>query len=212
MAEYLTKPQFARRLGISRSAVNYAIKKNRINTIRQSGVTLVDWHTGMEHWIATCTNPHALRKVRKHLKAANRSKEAETETGRYYTLRNPGSSKIPRRNNHEDQSAETLLNKPLEEMTSSDASELIVVVKAKKAQLEYEKEAKKCIEVDIVEPEMLDIAAKVKGAMLSIPDRISTSLEGLNHQEIHNKLTTEIKHALTNLSQSLKCIEKLKDD
>lgn len=208
MAEWLTKRQFAIRLGITRTSVNYAIQRDRIHTTMRAGETRVNWHTEMVRYMKHCS-PETLQRVKYHLEASNRKGESDKASARLYHRR--GRSKKLIDENGETQSAETLLNKGLEEMTSGDAAELITVVKAKKAQLEYETAAGKLIEVEVVAEEQLDMAAKVKSAMLTIPDRVSTMLEGLKHTEIHNKLTKEIKHALTNLSQSLKCIEKLKE-
>lgn len=205
MAEFLTKRQFALRLGVSRTAVNYAIKQNRVHTTMRRGKTVVNWHVEMERFIKTCRNPRTLQQVKHHLEQLHRNKEAKTTTGeRLYTRKKANRFTD---DNGENQSAETLLNKPLEDMTSLDAAELITVVKAKKAQLEYETAAGKLIEAEDVVQEMLDIAAKVKTAMLNIPDRVSSMLEGLDHVAIHNKLTKEINHALTNLSQRLKIID-----
>ena len=92
----------------------------------------------------------------------------------------------------------------IEDMDTGDVLELTTAIKAKKAQLEYEKELGKKIDLDEVLIAQEEIATAVKSAVLSIPDRVCSEMVGMNAHDMHRLLTEELNHALTSLASGLR--------
>lgn len=214
MPELVGAAEFARRLGITHTAVRNAINRGQIKNIRGRSPVRINWDSEFPRFMQTCQSQDMLRRIKYHLEHPPKS-ESESKKNVYCRKnrkRTYHHATRPPKGTRPSGEIEELLSKKIEEMTTADAAELAIVIKAKKAQLDYEKDEKKWIEVDLVLGEWLDMAAKMKSAMLSIPDRVTSMLEGLDYDAAHKLLTDEIKHALTNLSENLKCIEEMKED
>jgi phage terminase Nu1 subunit (DNA packaging protein) len=88
-------------------------------------------------------------------------------------------------------------------ITDTNAAVRERVYKARKAKLDYLERRGELIPSDAVLREWQAIAQGVQSRLLSIPDRVSTMVEGLKHREIHRVLTDEIRDALATLSDSI---------
>ena len=89
-------------------------------------------------------------------------------------------------------------------INSANAPLMERVYKAKKAKLDYLAAKKELISAETVSSEWQAIAQGLLAGLLSVPDRVSTMLEGMKHREIHAALTKEIKHACQQLSDSIR--------
>lgn len=89
-------------------------------------------------------------------------------------------------------------------ITDANAAQRERVFKARKAKLDYLERKEELIPASEVLREWQTIAQGVQAQLLSIPDRVSTMIEGMKHREIHRTLTDEIRHALAQLSDSVK--------
>jgi hypothetical protein len=68
--------------------------------------------------------------------------------------------------------------------------------------LDLEQRQGKLIDAEQVEKDAYEIGRRVRDSVLSIPDRISASLAVINDEsEIHNRLKTELRNALTGLAE-----------
>ncbi len=88
-------------------------------------------------------------------------------------------------------------------ITNENAAVRERVYKARKAKLDYLERRDELIPAAEVMREWQTIAQGVQARLLSIPDRVSTMVEGLKHREIHKVLTDEIRNALATLSDSI---------
>jgi phage terminase Nu1 subunit (DNA packaging protein) len=89
-------------------------------------------------------------------------------------------------------------------VTYSDVRTKRELFTAKKAELEYRRAAGKLINAKAVERAWQNIAVSVQKAVLTVPDRVTPLLVGeVDQTIIHNRITTELKYALKNLSFSL---------
>ena len=89
-------------------------------------------------------------------------------------------------------------------ITEQNAAQRERMYKARKAKLDYLQSMGELIPAATVMREWQVIAQGVQGRLLSIPDRVSTIVQGMKHRDIHKVLTDEIRHALAVLSDSIK--------
>lgn len=89
-------------------------------------------------------------------------------------------------------------------ITETNAAQRERMYKARRAKLEYLQLQGDLVPAATVEREWQTIAQGVQARLLSIPDRVSTMVEGMKHREIHRVLTEEIRHALTDIADSVR--------
>jgi hypothetical protein len=84
------------------------------------------------------------------------------------------------------------------------AREQEALFKAKRAQLDYEKEQHKLVEIEMVQQLIANVAVDTCKAILTVPDRIAPVLSTMEDvSKIHKYLTTELTYALNSLSTEL---------
>lgn len=81
------------------------------------------------------------------------------------------------------------------------AREQEALFKAKRAQLEFEKEMEKLIDIATVQKLVANMGVDTCKAILAVPDRVSAVLSTMEDEvDIHRYLTEELNYALNNLS------------
>jgi len=172
--EIVTLREFARRVGVSLTAVQKGVQNGRIyadkdpKTGRISGI---DYDTQAEAWVANAMHPQK----RPHNIAGNRTQ-----------LRQPEDSPSPRS------------GMPLAEIQR--ARELVKLqldnVKLKEAQGDL-------VAATDVEKQGRQLASVIISSMYNIPDRISDELAGMSEpHDIHRLLLEEIDRAVQELRQT----------
>lgn len=89
-------------------------------------------------------------------------------------------------------------------ITEINAAQRERMYKARKAKLDYLQRKDELIPAATVLREWQNVAQGVQARLLSIPDRVSTMVEGMKHRDIHKVLTDEIRNALTDVSDSIR--------
>lgn len=195
--EYLTKAQFARRLGIHYNVLLRAIKAGRVEQVDRFGKTRIEYHSNRRRFIESSRNPERFMNDRAKHKGNN---------GRI------GSKKVDTIKTNNVAHEVDLMEPPPDtdgdfrpQMSRMEAESVKQVYLAKQAKLKFLKQAGVLIETDKVKREWEEIAVRVQKAMLSIPDRVSEIFASIDDaEEIHQELTTEIHHALSSLQYRVK--------
>lgn len=85
----------------------------------------------------------------------------------------------------------------------SESKTLEAAYKARLAQIEYEEKSGQLVEADKVKKEAFRTARITRDAMLAIPDRLAAELAGITEPfVIHQKLTAEIRGAIEEVSKA----------
>jgi phage terminase Nu1 subunit (DNA packaging protein) len=200
MPEYVTQTTFGRRIGVTHAAIYNAVRSGRIDIVETSKGMRLDWITEFPKFVRSTSNP-TIRKKFKNMKEYSglRMKRNSKHLNISKTKNEKqGNGKIV------EQELRNVFTMKIEEMDTGDILELTTAIKAKKAQLEYEKELGKKIDLDEVLIAQEEIATAVKSAVLSIPDRVCSEMVGMNAHEMHRLLTEELNHALTSLASGLR--------
>ena len=74
--------------------------------------------------------------------------------------------------------------------------------KAKLKKLEYQEEAKQLYRVEEIRRDLLEVFTKIRGELLSIPQRVAGRCEGRDTREIEEILDNEINAALEHIQKS----------
>lgn len=84
------------------------------------------------------------------------------------------------------------------------AREQEALFKAKRAQLDYEKDLQRLVDINLVQRLIANLAVDTCKAILSVPDRVAPVLSTMDDSyKIHKYLTEELKFALDTLSRTL---------
>lgn len=201
MPEYITQSTFSRRIGVSHAAIYRAVRSRRIVLVETKAGMRIDWETEFPKFVRTSSNP-SVRKKFKNMKEYSGSQmkpDSKPSDVNETKKKKKGNGKAGTQEPEHD-----VFTMKIEDMNTGDVVELTAAIKAKKAQLEYEKEMGRKIDLDEAMIAQEEIAEAVKSAMLSIPDRVCSEMEGMTSLAMHRLLTEEINHALTSLAVSLR--------
>ena len=94
-------------------------------------------------------------------------------------------------------------------MSMMEAKKLEQVMKAKLAQLKFEKESGRLVEKQAVYRELFAIGKSIRDALLAVPDRcVDDVLAARSRREAHGVMTAEIAKALEGLTGAAEKFEK----
>lgn len=176
MAKTASRAQYAKLRGVSRQAVDAAVKTGRIAAaVLEDGKLDVDLADKL--W-AENTNPV----VGEHGHIRKR-KQKDVESILNVVI---------------DAGIDPNAPPPLAESKTLEAA-----YKARLAQIEYEEKSGKLVDAEKVKKEAFRTARITRDAMLSIPDRLAAELAGITEPfVIHQKLTAEIRGAIEEVSKA----------
>lgn len=193
MSELITLMNFARRMGISHTSVMKAVNADRIDAVDKSGKLWFDWDIEMPKFVRTSRDPKVLKRYGAF--AANSEDESARDVASGKRLRRTASGS--------PSSGNELMEKPVEDMDIVEAQQLTAIMKAKRAQLDYQQAKGQLVELKLVMSLYMDIGEKVKSSVMSLPDRLCPMFEGMKAEEMHLTMSTELKHALSSLSDDI---------
>lgn len=201
MAELVTQTTFSKRIGVSHAAIYRAVHAGRIDTVETQKGTRINWDTEFPKFVRTSLNPRVRKKFKnmKQYSPSQMKQDSKLVTANKKPKKKKGNGR-----GDEEKGDYDVFTLSIEEMDVGDVLELTAAIKAKKAQLEYEREMGSLIPLDKVMATNEEIAANVKSALLSIPDRICSEMEGMSSADMHKLLVGEIKHALIALAIGLR--------
>lgn len=205
MAELVTITTFARRLGVSHTAIRFALDNDRIDGIDKKGKIWIDWKEEMPKFVKTSTDAKVIKKFGKMVFGDDEI---------------PSPPGLSRRSTKRDKEGNPLANgtalseKGMDELDIVDAQQLSAIMKAKQAQLDYEKSLGKVVDLELAMSLFMDIAERVKAGCRAMPDRLCPMFEGMSAADMHMAMTTEIEHILTQLAEDIesKMLEEAEDD
>lgn len=205
--EYITKKEFARRMGISNYAVVMAIKSGRIiPEDRGTGKEYLEWYSSRERFINLSKRPDVTRQAVSEYGDSLKTSDVRA------TPANNRKIKATKVNSHPLDSVQDPPDTDGDfhpQMNRFEAESVKQVYLAKQAKLKFLKEAGLLVEAQTVKREWEEIAVRVQKAMLAIPDRVSEIFASINDADkIHKYLEAEIRHALSSLQYSMKSEEK----
>lgn len=178
MSERVDKTNYARMRGVTRQAVNAAIRAGKLmGSVGDDG--LIDVELADKLW---AENTHPTRGYNGQLKRRggkriNNSPEEVIENAKKIGI-DPGN--VP---------------------TLVESKTIEAAYKAKLAQIEYEEKVGTLIDAEKVKKEAFRLARVTRDAMLGIPDRVAAEIAGMTDPfAVHTKLITEIRNSIENLN------------
>ena len=184
MPQRLSRRAYAKHKGVSESAVRQAIAAKRI-TVERDGK--IDPKKADAQWAKTTD----LSKPRNAVvgEPEHRRKPGEGHKPMAFSPRAAAAA-----DGLEDPEVSELLRSTQKSRAESED------YRAKTARLEYEELAGKLVSVDDVVARVFDMARRTRDLLLAIPDRIAADLVGMDPDEAHRLLTSEIRLALEEIS------------
>lgn len=188
MGELISKPEFAKRIGVSANSVYQAIRKGRIDEQEHpdTGQKVIDYESQLIRFVNTTNDIMVLKKF-KDLRAS---------------LDHTKSSAL-----NSNKKLDELINKQTDEMDMSDAAELTAILKAKKASVEYLKIENKTIDIESVVDVFSSISSEVRAQLIALPDRVVSMMEGLSYNDryelMHKEITSVLKTIGINIRKKL---------
>lgn len=138
--------EFARQLKVSRSAVQYAIKKGRIDLQTVDGKKVINLATGKKQWASTLDKKASDKAKSKGKKIIVEEYEPPAKFDKYG------------------------------DMTTAEAERRDKVNRAKLSELKYKEQAKLLVEADKVKRRAFLLARKTRDAIMQVPARHSHEL------------------------------------
>lgn len=209
--EYISKKEFARRMGISSYAVVMAIKSGRIiPEDRGSGKEYLEWYSSKERFINLSKRPDVTRQAVSEYEDSLKTSDVRVAPGNNGKIKQKYKATVV--NSHPLDSVQDPPDTDGDfhpQMSRLEAESVKQVYLAKQAKLKFLKDAGLLVEAQTVKREWEEIAVRVQKAMLAIPDRVSEIFASVNDAEkIHKDLEKEIRHALTSLQYTMKSEDK----
>lgn len=176
MKKTASRAEYAKLRGVSRQAVDAAVKSGRITAaVGEDG--RLDIAIADKLW-AENTNP------------------VQGEHGHVRKRKKKGEGEIV-------EAAVSVGIDPNRPPTLAESKTLEAAYKARLAQLEYEKLSGQVVDADAVKKVAFRTARITRDAMLAIPDRLSAELAGITEPfAIHQKLMNEIRAAIEEVSKA----------
>lgn len=190
--------EFARRIGVSLTAVQKAVKSGRITAVldEHHRITGIDWNSQKDAWVlnsASAKRRIALAYQPDGVDATPAPSSSGRNGGR--PRKDDSQPKTPRQSGRPPEPPGKTGGMTLAEIQRAQA-----LVKLNRETLALEEQKKTLVKVEEVKREMGELAAIVKSALLNIPDRLAAELAGMTDQHgIHSLLTQEINAALSEL-------------
>lgn len=180
MSERVDKTNYARMRGVTRQAVNAAIRAGKLmGAVGDDG--MIDVAMADKLW-AENTHP---------------------TSGYNGQLRRRGGRRVNNSPDEVIENAKKIGIDPSAVPTLVESKTIEAAYKAKLAQLEYEEKISKLIEVEKVKKEAFRLARVTRDAMLGIPDRVSAEIAGMTDPfAVHTKLMAEIRNAIEGLTSA----------
>lgn len=186
VTEYISIGEFARRLGVSRSAVQYGIKKGRVTLKDVDGKRLIAAAAGRKQWAAHTDKiaSDKAKKKKKKIVVTNIPYEAPPKFDKEGA------------------------------MTIAEADRRDKVNRAKLSDLKYKEQAKELVHVDKVQREGFLLARKTRDAVMQVPSRFAHELAVITDpHKIEIKLTKLLQKALQKLiTTEEKRVEKIEKE
>lgn len=226
MGEKITMSEFRKRLGgLCESAAQNAWKKGRMigerSSVTPNAPLILDWEASIKLFCETSTtykiqgddlidlrtgdvlhkfppgtlagNNFLQRKVPLQVKSANGNLQAVVDTKEWEHLQEFAKLGL-----------QVFDEKGRPKSIITLAREQEALFKAKKAQLDYEKDLQKSVDIEMVQKLIANLAVDTCKAILAVPDRVSPVLSTMEDaHKIHQYLTEELKFALDTLSRTL---------
>lgn len=182
--QYITPTAYARLRGVSKTAVQKAIKTGRLKKsigYSPSGLPLVNPALANKEWVSNAVSVNF-----NHPPAAPAKAKA--------TAKKPKPQK-------------EIVSEPPEDAAGGGGGNSIVasravreVYQARLAKMTYEEKTGKLIDASTVRNQAFRLARTVRDSILNVPDRISAELFGMDSvAELHERLTEELRQALESL-------------
>lgn len=193
--EYISRPELRERLGISKPAEKKAIDTGRLKLELYKGKWMYEWHSNRTRFIGSSRDPfrYTPDKVAKR-KPLTLKRKIKLKA----TMGNEDD-----RGNHPIDLIEDPPDKDgdfIPGMNKVKAEAVKQLYLAKSAKLSFLKEAGLLVEMAQIKKEGEEIATRVQKVILAIPDRVAELYASMTDaKEIHQNLTDELIHALTNL-------------
>lgn len=179
--------EFARRIGVSLTAVQKAVREGRISAERdeKGHISGIDWSTQEAAWFDNS-------QAGKRRKELNRSGASETAPSASSTGRHGGR---PRKD--ATSAADAGTPPAAGGMKLSEIQRAQALVKLQREKLKLEEEQKALVRVVDVRRDGAALASAVMGGLYSIPDRCANELAGMTDPaQIHARLVAEIDQSV----------------
>lgn len=194
--------EFARRIGVSLTAVQKAVKSGRITAVLDEyhRITGIDWNSQKDAWIL---NSNA---AKRRIALAYQPDGVEATPAPSSSGRNGGR---PRKDASDQPATPRQKGRQPDPpgrtggMTLAEIQRAQALVKLNRETLALEEQKKTLVKVEDVKRDLGELAAIVKSGLLNIPDRLAAELAGMTDQyEIHAMLTREINDAISELNRT----------
>ena len=199
--EIVTVREFARRVGVSLTAIQKGVKNGRIQAITDATgkITGIDYASQADAWSANSKHPQK--------RPLNISGGRPRNDGLP-----PASPKIGKvadepatktRSDALKRNNETPPSPTPGQMSMAEVQRAREIVKLQIDNLKLREAQGELVRTETVKADMARLAASVKAGLLNIPDRVSAQIAGMSEpHEIHALLTDEINTAINELNKS----------
>jgi hypothetical protein len=187
MSDVITVREFARRIGVSLTAIQKGVKTGRIEAITDAAtgkITGIDFESQAQAWTANSKAPQ---------------KRPNTISGG--RPRNDGQP--PAKPKAEKPQPNDEPPKQQSGMSMAEVQRARELVKLQLDNLKLREAQGELVRVDVVKSDMARLAAAVKAGLMNIADRVSAQIAGMSEpHEIHALLTDEINSAISELNRT----------
>jgi hypothetical protein len=207
--DFITRAEFARRLGTTSTPVADGLRTGRIASKLENNMVLVNWFTESEKWACTARKPAI---IIKRINDYNKEHFKELKI-KPLPMRNTPCIARDKRGvihlptNHGKEPAEDLDDERLDDPTEgiiTNSNQSKVYYQAKLHKLEYETKIGNLISLDIIEKALQGIGLRTQKALLSIPDRTSAIIAAEEDPaRVRIILINEIRIVLENLAREI---------
>jgi hypothetical protein len=198
MPELISIREASRRIGVSDTAVQKAIKSGRVKIAGRtpgSERPLLSWPECEADYLGNTNANH-----RTHAGSQGGYKRKPPPEGgtSLEKLAKPKASTLPPPTDDDDAEGAVTIHDKMDLMEAKTARE---IYNARMARVEYEEQIGKLVQADAVKAEAFKLARTVRDGLLNLPDRIAHELaHETSATAIHHRLTTEIRQALEALA------------
>lgn len=188
--EVVTLREFARRVGVSLTAIQKGVKTGRVVAITDPAtgkITGIDFASQGEAWTANSKHPQK----RPHTIGGGRPRnDGEAPSA-------PAAAKSKPKPPDAESTA------PKSGMPLADIQRARELVKLQLDNLKLREAQGELVRVAVVKSDMARLAASVKSGLMNIPDRVASQIAGMTEpHEIHALITGEINNAIEQLGKA----------
>ena len=195
--EYISRVELRKRLGISKPAERKAMDAGRLKLELYRGLWQYDWYANRKLFIESARDPYRYT-------AINVSKRnGKSGSGKIKPRKKATMEQEDHRGNHpidlieEPPDADGDFQPGMSRMKAETVKQLYL---AKRAKLDFLRNAGLLVEMEKIKREAEEIAVRLQKAILAIPDRVSELYASMTDaREIHTNLVKELSYALSSL-------------